>query len=172
MTRNVVTQRYDWQRIKINRPYTLDGLAALYDIHPATVRRWIKHGDLSVAVIDQTRPMLLSGAKARSWMKAQQDDRRQTCGQNEIYCVACKVPQTVAPETVQIIAHKTPKITLTGDCSGCGRTLHRFDTDANRDALMVQFGLNLTDIQGARPAPNSASPSPLKCSLSIGEKND
>jgi hypothetical protein len=172
MPRNVVTQRYDWQRIKTNRPYTLEKFAALYGLHPATVRRWIKLGGLSIAIIDQTRPMLLSGAKARHWMKAQQTDRSQKCGPNEIYCVACKTPQTVAPETVQIITHNSPKITLTGGCDGCGRTLHRFDTEANRAALVVRFGLKPPDSQGARAAPNSVPPSPLKHSLPIGEKND
>lgn len=169
MTRKIVTQRYDWQRIKTNRPYTLEGLAALYSLHPATVRRWIKHGGLSVAVIDQTRPMLLSGAETRLWMKAQQDNRRQECGPSEMYCVGCKSPQTVAPETVQIIAQKPPKITLTGDCGGCGRTLRRFDTEANRNALTDSFGLKPPDSQGTRAAPNSVSPSPLKHSLPIGE---
>lgn len=137
-----MARSYDWQRIKTNRPYTLDGLAALYDVHPATVRRWINKGGLSVAISDHSRPMLLSGAKARAWMKAFGASRRQPCGPNEMYCVACKSPRTVAPNTVRITRHKPPKITLRGDCSGCARTLHRFDTDANRAALTVRFGLN------------------------------
>lgn len=169
MSERVMMQRYDWQRIKTNRPYTLGGLATLYDVHPATVRRWIRKGGLSVAVIDNTRPMLLSGAKARAWMKAQQAARRQICGLSEIYCVACKAPQTVAPDTVRIIVHKPPKITLTGECDGCGRTLRRFDTDANRDALTARYGMKPPDSQGARPAPNSGPPSPLKCSLPKGD---
>lgn len=165
-----MAQSYGWQRIKTHWPYTLDDLAALYDVHPATVRRWIKKDGLSVAVVDQTRPMILSGAKARAWMKAREANRRQPCGPNEMYCVACKSPQTVAPESVQFITHQPPKITLTGDCSGCGRTLRRFDTEANRDALATRYGLRPRDSQGARPAPNSGPPSPLECSLPKGEK--
>lgn len=174
-----MARSYDWQRIRTHRPYTLETFAALFDVHPATVRRWIKFYGLDVAIVSDQRPLILNGKLARDWMRDWTASRKQPCGPDEVYCVACKAPRKTVPGTVYIVAPKPPKITLKGDCDTCGRTLNRFDTEANRAALEAQFGLkprlkrqNDPKRQSAHPAPNSVPPCPLKCSPLTGENHD
>jgi hypothetical protein len=170
---------YDWQRIRTHRPYTLETFAALFAVHSATVRRWIKVHGLDAAIVSDQRPLILNGKLARDWMRDWTASRKQPCGPDEIFCVACKAPRRAIPGTLHIVSHKPPKITLQGDCHACGRTLRRFDTESNRAALEAQFGLesgpshrNEPKRQGADPAPNSVPHSPLKCSPLTGENHD
>ncbi len=136
-----MARSYDWQLIRTHRPYTLETFAALFDVHPATVRRWIKCNGLDVAIVSDQRPLILSGRQARDWMRKWGASRKQPCGPGEIYCVACKAPRTPLSGTVYIVTPKPPKIILQGECSTCGRTLRRFDTEPNRPALEADFDL-------------------------------
>ena len=136
-----MARSYDWQRIRTHRPYTLKSLGDLYGVHPATVRRWIKVEGLSVAIVGTGKPVILNGKSARDWMRKREAARKQPCGPDEVYCVACKSPRPLSPGTARIVAGTAPKINVEGACTGCGRTLRRFDTEANRAALEARFGL-------------------------------
>lgn len=140
-----MARSYDWQRIRIHRPYTLETFAALFYVHPATVRRWIKFDGLDVAIVSHHRPMILNAKAAREWMRKRESDRKQPCGPNDMYCVACKAPRNVQPNTVRIVTPKPPKIIVKGDCIVCNLTLRRFDTEANRAALEARFDISPPD---------------------------
>lgn len=151
-----MARSYDWQRIRTHRPYTLETFAALFGVHAATVRRWIRRDGLDAAIVSTQRPLIINGKLAREWMKAEAANRKQPCGPNEIYCVACKSPRTTVSGTVRIVTTKPPKIILQGDCGVCDRPLQRFDTEANRGALEARFGLKpLNGPQPPRRAPRT-----------------
>ena len=80
-------RKYDYRLIKSHRPYTLISLAKLLDVHPATIRAWIKNDGLSCAVVADTRPMILSGAKVKAWMEIRQKAKKRPCASNEM-CIA------------------------------------------------------------------------------------
>gem|GEM_PF-1771924 len=159
---------YNYQRIRSHRPYTITSLAELFEINPATVRRWIKKDGLDTAVTSWERPIILSGAMIKGWMKARQRAKRQPCAANEVYCVGCKLPRRIHFETLQIIQHKAKTLTVRGGCIECGLTIQRFGSVANRPALEAAFRSNSPDSQAAYPAPNSIPHSPLKCPLGEG----
>ena len=135
----------DYQRVRSHRPYTIVTLAELLEVNPATVRRWIKLHGLDVAITDKRRPVILSGAKVKDWMKVRQAANRQPCAPNEMYCVRCKAPRRINVETFHVIQRNASKLTVKGDCEACGLTLQRFGSVANRAALEAVFGRKRPD---------------------------
>ena len=131
---------YDYQRVRSHRPYTIATLAALMDVDQATVRRWINRNGLKVAVVSEKRPIILQGSKVKAWMKARQTAQRQPCAPNEMYCVRCKSPRQIAPESFHIVQRNAAKLTVKGNCVTCGLGLHRFGSVTNRAKLEAQFG--------------------------------
>ncbi|MBL4616924.1 MAG: helix-turn-helix domain-containing protein [Robiginitomaculum sp.] len=153
-------RKYDYRRVKANRPYTVETLAELYGVKRTTVRDWIKKHGLANAIIDEKRPMLLKGVLIRLWMKDWQARRKSTCGEREIYCVACQRPQKIKPGTFRIHTSNTEKITVQGVCYGCNRTLNRFDVKANQAVLERHFSANHQMLEEALIEQNSKGLAP------------
>ena len=131
---------YDYQRVRSHRPYTITTLAKLMEVNPATVRRWIKLNGLDVAIVSETGRTILQGAKIKAWMKARQIAKKQPCAPNEMYCVRCKAPRQITPESLHIVQQNAVKLTVNGHCVTCGLSLQRFGSSANRANLEAQFG--------------------------------
>lgn len=131
---------YNFQLVRSHRPYTIASLAKLLGVSPATVRRWIKVNGLDVAIVSETGPIILKGDKVKAWGKARQQARRQPCKPDEIYCVRCKSPQRIKPETFHTVQHNTVNLTAKGDCVTCGLRMGQFGSVANLSSLEVRFG--------------------------------
>jgi len=132
-------RKYDYRLIKSHRPYTLITLAKLLDVHPATIRAWIKNNGLSCAVVADTRPMILSGVKVKAWMEKRHKAKKRPCASNEMYCVKCKEPRQIAKGSFRIKSGNAQKITVMGDCADCGMTLRNFYIKANLDDLTARY---------------------------------
>lgn len=135
----IMKRRYDTRKIKGNRCYSVADLAAVFNVHPATVRAWLRNEGLSVALIDQKRPQMMRGSEIRIWLKERQDKGRWKCADNEMSCLGCKGPRRIKTGTFRIIPSNSQKIMVQGDCVDCGRTLNRFDVVANRHKLIHRF---------------------------------
>lgn len=131
---------YDFHRVRSHRPYTIATLAALLGVDKRTVRRWIEHDGLDVAIVDHSRPIILQGSKVKAWGIARQKAKRRPCGFGEMYCVRCKAPRRINPDSFQIVQHNQSKLTVKGDCQTCSLTLRRFGSPSNRAALEAEFG--------------------------------
>lgn len=160
----------DWQRVRSHRPYTIRTLATLLEKDPATVRRWINRHGLDIAIVSDTRPIILQGSKVKAWMKARQTARRKPCAPNQMFCVRCKESRQIVPNSFHIVQRNQSSLTLKGDCEVCQLTLQRFGSVAHRAALEAAFAQKPSDRQGASLAPNSIPHSPLKCP--VGERSD
>ena len=131
---------YDYQRVRTHRPYTITSLAKLFEVNPATVRRWIKHDGLKVAIISEERPIVMQGRLVKVWMKTWQSARKQPCAPNEMYCVRCKAPRQIATESFHIVQRNEANLTVKGNCIACNAKLQRFGSVTNRGALEDAFG--------------------------------
>ena len=140
---------YDYQRVQSHRPYTIKTLASRFEVDPATVRRWIKHGGLDVAIICKKRPIVLQGSLVKAWMKARKTAKKQPCAPNELYCVRCKAPRQIATESFHILQRDAANLTAKGECVTCGAKLRRFGSMANRAKLEAAFGQNAPDTPAA-----------------------
>jgi len=77
-------------RAKINRNYTVEDVAVLYDVHKVTVREWIKHG---LPTINDKRPMPILGSELAAFHQARRTKNKRKCKPGEIYCVKCRAPK-------------------------------------------------------------------------------
>jgi len=132
-------RRYDERKIKGKRCYSIPGLAALYNLHPATVRKWIRKEGLSVALIDQKRPQMMRGSEIRVWLKERRSKGLWKCADDEMSCLSCKGPRRIKAGTFRLVPSNSQKIMVQGDCVDCGHTLNRFDVAANQSRLFQQF---------------------------------
>lgn len=135
-------RKYDYRKAKGNRYYTIKSLAKVYEVHPATVRAWIKNHNLSCAIVDDVRPVLMKGSLVRTWMKEWQDNRGWVCGPGEVSCLTCNGPRRMKPHSFEIETGNTDKITVTGACDECGGRLRGLDVAANIPSLKAEFGQN------------------------------
>ncbi|GGX73184.1 hypothetical protein GCM10011309_23980 [Litorimonas cladophorae] len=131
---------YDFHRVRSHRPYTIATLAALLGVDKRTVRRWIESDRLDVAIVEHSRPVILLGSKVKAWGTARQRAKKQPCAYGEIYCVRCKTPRRIKPDSFLIVQPNQSKLTVKGECCRCDLTLNRFGSPANRAALEAEFG--------------------------------
>ena len=132
-------RKYDYRLIKSHRPYTVESLGKLLDVHPATIRAWIKKAGLSCAVVTNTQPVILNGAKVKAWMKARREAKKRPCAPDEMYCVKCKEPNQITKGSFRIKYSNSQKIIAMGDCIKCGLTLRNFNTRTNLDDLKARY---------------------------------
>lgn len=133
-------RKYDWRKPKGNRYYTKKTLAALYGVHPATVSAWIHRHGLSVAVVDDRRPLIMKGQLIREWMKQWQDDRGWgKCADDELSCLSCNAGRNPQVGSFWIEFTNTEKIYLHGLCNGCGNPLRCVHSKCNVEDIRRRF---------------------------------
>ncbi len=110
-------------RAKIHRNYTVDEAAILYSVHKNTVRLWIKDG---LPLIDQKRPVLISGADLRQYLRNKRVSNKRRCQPYEIYCVRCRTPKRPAGNMADYEPLTADNGRLIGLCPDCGSIINRF----------------------------------------------
>lgn len=109
-------------RAKINRNYTVEEVADLYDVHKVTVREWIKHG---LPTINEKRPMLILGGDLATFHQARRTKNKQKCKPGEMYCVKCRAPKVPDGD----MAEYQPKTATLGNliaiCPDCYTIMNR-----------------------------------------------
>lgn len=117
-------------RAKINRSYTVEEVADLFDVHKVTVRSWIKHG---LPTLNDKRPMLVLGGDLAAFHQARRTKNKQKCKPGEMYCVRCRAPKVPAGN----MADYQPKTATVGNliaiCPVC-------DTIVNRRVSLAKLG--------------------------------
>lgn len=133
-------RKYDWRKPKGNRYYTKKTLATLYEVHTATVTAWINKHGLSIAVVDDRRPLIMKGQLIREWMKQWQDDRGWgKCGDDELSCLSCNAGRHPKIGSLWIEFTNTEKIYLHGLCDSCGNPLLCVHSKRNVGELRSRF---------------------------------
>jgi hypothetical protein len=115
-------RRYPLNRIKQGCCYDLHEIGKLLDVHPNTIRHWLKNG---LDAIDARRPILVHGATLRTFIALRQQARRQKCGPSELFCFRCRAPRGAWGDAadVTIISEKLAR--LSALCSVCETAMHR-----------------------------------------------
>ena len=106
---------------KVNRNYTVEEAAVLYDVHKITVYAWIKAG---LPTINDKRPMLILGGELAAFHQARRTKNKQKCRPGEMFCVKCRAPKMPDGEV-----EYQPKIAtlgnLVGICPDCYTIMNR-----------------------------------------------
>ena len=121
---------------KIHRNYTVEEVAALFDIHKNTVRNWVKRG---LPTNDDRRPMLILGRDLVAFLQAKRVKNKRPCLSGEIYCVRCRAAQTPAGAMAEYQPVTATSGNLIGICPSCESMMFRRVSFAK----LVQVGAQL-----------------------------
>lgn len=114
---------YNPNKVKINRSYSYEELAAVYEVHKNTVATWVKNG---LPCLKEMRPYLILGADAKQYLQEQRQTKKQICKSNELFCVRCKKPTQSLNNRVQYLRLTATKGCLRGICCTCGGGINKF----------------------------------------------
>lgn len=128
-------------RAKIHRSYSVEEIAMLYSVHKNTVRQWIKSG---LPVIDQNRPILISGADLRLYWQNKRVSRKRQCQPYEIFCLRCRIPQRPAGNMADFELRNANIGRLIGLCPDCGGIINKFIKCTRLDAIRGQLDITHT----------------------------
>jgi hypothetical protein len=135
-----MAKRYNPNRCKINRNYTISEIALLYGVHKNTVKAWLKRG---LKRIDDHRPYLMLGTDLRLFLKDLRTINKRPCEIGEIYCMKCRAPRT--PEQGSIIFESASSISgrIKGSCNVCLSPMNKYFRLADLAVLQRHFAVIL-----------------------------
>lgn len=129
----------DRRRVRRSRAYSVPETAALLDVHPHTVRRWI--GDGLEAMGGGKRTLIHGTALARFLADRRQAVKRK-CAPDEMYCFACRAPRQPLSGSVAVVWSNEKTLRLKGLCGVCGASLCRSGSLAKRAEYAAVFGFD------------------------------
>lgn len=121
---------------KIHRNYTVEEVAALFDIHKNTVRNWVKCG---LPTNDDRHPMLILGRDLVAFLQVKRMKNKRPCQPCEIYCVRCRAVQKPAGTMADYQPLTATSGNLIGICPSCESMMYR----RVNFAKLVQLGAQL-----------------------------
>lgn len=131
---------YNPNRVKINRNYTFEELAAVFGVHKNTVATWVKNG---LPCLKEQRPFLILGVDARGYLKDQRVSKKQKCKPNELFCLRCKSPSMPAENFVEYSPISSTKGRLSGFCVRCKCVVNKFTNVTSLDRYSLIFDLSI-----------------------------
>lgn len=128
--------------VKINRSYTVEEIAKLFNTHKNTVRRWVKEG---LATTDDKRPMLILGHALMTFLQARRTKNKQTCKPGELYCVCCRTPRLPAGTMAEYRPVTEKFGNLTAICPDCHSIMNRRVSLAKIDQICGGMDVSYSD---------------------------
>lgn len=126
-------KKIPFNKIRINRTYTIAELADVLGVCIATVWNWIQKG---LPVVDRSqKPWLIDGREAREYLESRFKNSKSKMLYYEFYCVNCGCGVEVDPESIEVITKESKKldnnnytVRITGICKECGTKTNRFSS--------------------------------------------
>lgn len=122
-------KRFNPNRAKRHRCYTVEEAAALFGAHPNTVRNWLRSG---LAAIDDQHPILIRGADLRNFLANRRDASRTACPPGTLYCFRCRDPRRPALGMADFVENGMRAGSIVALCETCDAVMYR---RARRNAL-------------------------------------
>jgi len=129
---------YNPNKVKINRSYSYEELAAVYRVHKNTVATWVING---LPCMKDMRPYLILGVDVKRYLQMQRQERKHKCKLNEFYCMRCKMPTQTAGHLVKYLPLTATKGRLSSFCSVCSGVVNKFTSYANLEKYLQVFDL-------------------------------
>jgi hypothetical protein len=153
----VSARRANPYRVKINRSYSVQELAACCGVHKNTVRHWQDNG---LAPIDQGRPVLFHGVAIRAFLVKRNSSRKRPCQPGTMYCFRCREPRTPALAMIDYVPVTPISGNLRAICALCDAIMHRRARKA--DLPLIMPGCTIQFPQGHKHISGLTAPS-LNC---------
>ena len=136
-----MANRYNPNKCKIHRSYTVEEIVDLHDVHKRTVRNWTKNG---LAVYDGIRPFLILGTDLKRFLINKNKAIKHKCKMLEIYCFKCRTPQKPNLETVNFMQQPNGAGRVFARCSLCDLKVNKYFSWRQLDALKSKFAQEST----------------------------
>ncbi|WP_019029149.1 helix-turn-helix domain-containing protein [Colwellia piezophila] len=135
-----MAKRYNPNKCKINRNYTISEIALLYEVHKSTVKAWLRKGLIK---IDNKRPYLILGGDLRQFLKDLRGINKRPCELGEIYCLKCRAPREPLQDSIVFESESSTYGRLKGSCNVCDSTMNRYFRLADLAVLQRHFAVIL-----------------------------
>jgi len=120
--------------------YNFADVVRLYNIHPNTLRNWVKQG---LPNLRDGKKRLFRGEDLNAFHRKGRERRKFPCQPGELYCVRCKQPHSLLGRLVSFRWMKATAGLLDWKCPGClGRNATHFKR-SGYDRL-VEAGVNFS----------------------------
>jgi hypothetical protein len=136
-------RKIDPRRAKLNRNYTVEEVARLFNCHRNTVREWLRAGLPST---DEQRPTLILGEELRRFHSSRRASRKRPTPPGMIYCVGCREPRRPAGDMADYLPRTSSSGDLQGICPACNRMMFRRVSLSKLE--QVRGGLDVTMTEG------------------------
>lgn len=113
---------YNVRRIKATWPYTVQEIAAPFNIHKNAVLRWIKEGLRADKI---TREYLIRGTELMRFLSDRQRKKTHPCAINEFFCFKCRAPRQTYLDIVDMVIQSPHRFRLKGLCAVCGIRMNK-----------------------------------------------
>ena len=130
---------YNPYLVKINRNYTFEELAAVFNVHKNTISTFVKNG---LPCLKEKRPFLILGVDARDYLQRQRSGKKQKCKHNEFFCMRCKAPTKPAENYVEYFSLSATKGRLSGFCERCECIVNKFVSYASLERYSEFFDIS------------------------------
>lgn len=135
-----MAKRYNPNKCKINRNYTISEIALLYDVHKNTVKTWLKRGLIK---IDSQRPYLILGGDLRQFLKDLRGINKRPCELGEIYCLKCHSPREPLQDSIIFEPESPTYGRLKGSCNVCYSAMNKYFRLADLSVIQRHFAVIL-----------------------------
>lgn len=151
-----MAKKYNTHRISKRKTYTVNEIAALFDIHTKTIHLWSTQG---LRAVEGSFPHLIPGEELARFLDERQNKRKCKLAVDELYCVKCQQARKGLPDTIDIIVTQKRMgggktfIIKKARCEICGGKMNRFDAQATRavvELLGTEVSLTNVDIKQAK----------------------
>lgn len=135
-----MAKRYNPNKCKINRNYTVSEIALLYKVHKSTVKMWLRRG---LKRIDNQRPYLILGRDLKQFIKDLRGINKRPCELGEIYCLKCRAPREPLHGSITIESESSPYGRLKGRCNVCNTSMNKYIRLADAQLIQRHFAVIL-----------------------------
>ena len=134
-----MNKKYTTKGLHCYRSYTIVELSEIINIHPDTIRRWMKTKQLNP--VGNNTPYLFYGQDIIDFIKKNNQKNKITLSPGEAMCLACnkavsiKNPHIEQKENWKIGKSSKPTILLSGLCSICHRKVNCYISKKTYEGL-------------------------------------
>lgn len=118
-----MAKRYNPNKCKINRNYSISEIASLYGVHKSTVKAWLRKG---LNRIDNQRPYIILGQDLKLFIKDLRSINKRRCELGEIYCMKCREPRTPKQGSTVFEAENSRYGRIKASCNVCHSSMNRY----------------------------------------------
>jgi len=115
--------RYPLNRLRQSYTYAVDEVAALYEITPDTVFRWIREEGLKR--LPHSKKYFVHSTDLRAFLGGLNTRNRKPCKDNEIFCCKCRTQRTPLKHTLTYEQQPNGTIRVRASCPVCETGIYK-----------------------------------------------